>query len=847
LIQEKHSYADTSGQEHHVPIVGFAYPSYDARNACIAAVDVDISAEPTIEDLANRYRDVGAPLLFICCREELQCWDFTTQKANLYKKVSAEKICNFFDQNKEDFSPQRIFLARNLSHVSSKYQLEFVDRGQGFISVLEHEMGRQLARLINNVLAVFDEKLGRIQKGVELKRWLFRCAFWLLGAKILQDKSVKDFIKLDLEDISAVLRKVNQHYGRRDGLVVGDKRQQRALEAASKLIKRFASLKNLTIESLAYVYENTLIDEETRKAWGIHATPPYLVDYIVWQLFDWIRDIPQEERIVFEPTCGHAPFLLSASRLLREIYEGDRASLHKYLKDHLLGIEQDSFAREIARLSLTLADVPNPNGWQLDSVDVYEGEILSRAASKATVLLCNPPFQNFTPEKKASYATKGVTLEFGNKAAEVLARTLPYMPVGSAFGVILPRVFLHNKKLVSLRKYIIENFEIREICLLPENVFASARHISCLILGRKVRENDIVTKRNKVRYVRIPKDNLDEFKSTYNAETEIVNQAVGKKAPVYDFRLSILLSDVWKYWRGLARLGDIAVVGRGLEYKKVANSTSRDKFKGAVQGFVKFSKTLKDKSGNWKKQDIKLTELPDLYWIDLSDKAIKESRYGKSPGCAQILANYARTGSTPWRIKALIDREGLPVTNRFLIIRPRDTEWSLEALWALLNSPYANAFAYCHCMERDNLESTIRDIPLPECNSSDLQNLKRLVQEYFALYQENKEILKSEPSQKEAKKRMLAIDVEIMRLYDLPPKLEKHLLNLFNGYRRKGVDFKLDHYYHKGFESWIPLHEYLSEDYQRSTVSFVSKWVEDVRSPEIIKAFKAAEEAFKED
>ncbi|MFH1882658.1 MAG: N-6 DNA methylase [Planctomycetota bacterium] len=542
MIQEKYSYADTSGQEHHVPIVGFAHPSYDARNACIAAVDVDISAEPTIEDLANRYRDVGAPLLFICCREELQCWDFTTQKANLYKKVSAEKICNFFDQNKEDFSPQKIFLARNLSHVSSKYQLEFVD--QGLMSVLEHEMGRQLARLINNVLAVFDEKLGKIQKGVELKRWLFRCAFWLLGAKILQDKSVKDFIKLDLEDISAVLQKVNQHYGGRDGLVVGDKRQQRALEAASKLIKRFASLKNLTIESLAYVYENTLIDKETRNAWGIHATPSYLVDYIVWQLFDWIRDIPQEERTVFEPTCGHAPFLLSASRLLREIYGGDRAKLHKYLKDHLLGIEQDSFAREIARLSLTLADAPNPNGWNLVEGDVYQGEILPKLANKSTVLLCNPPFQKFSPENKAFYEKQGKQLYCFNKAAEVLWRTLPYMPVGSAFGVILPRVFLHNEKLASLRKYIVENFEIREIGLLPENVFDSVRHISCLILGRKVRENDIKTKRNQVRYVRIPKDNLDEFKNTYKAETKIVNQTIGKKAPVYDFRLSILLSDV---------------------------------------------------------------------------------------------------------------------------------------------------------------------------------------------------------------------------------------------------------------------------------------------------------------
>ena len=99
---------------------------------------------------------------------------------------------------------------------------------------------------------------------------------------------------------------------------------------------------------------------------------------------------------------------------------------------------------------------------------------------------------------------------------------------------------------------------------------------------------------------------------------------------------------------------------------------------------------------------------------------------------------------------------------------------------------------------------------------------------------------------KEAKRRMLAIDAEVMRLYDLPPKLEWQVLNLFDGHKRKGVDFDFDRYYPEGFESWIPLHEYLSEEYQRSTPSFVKKWVEEVRSPELIKALEIAMEAFEE-
>ena len=94
------------------------------------------------------------------------------------------------------------------------------------------------------------------------------------------------------------------------------------------------------------------------------------MDYIVWQLYDWIREIPENDRHVFEPACGHAPFLLSAMRLLRlEMQDRKEAEVHDYLKSHVHGVEIDDFAREIARLSLTLADIPNPNGW-----DVRDGE-----------------------------------------------------------------------------------------------------------------------------------------------------------------------------------------------------------------------------------------------------------------------------------------------------------------------------------------------------------------------------------------------------------------------------------------------------------------------------------------
>jgi len=287
-------------------------------------------------------------------------------------------------------------------------------------------------------------------------------------------------------------------------------------------------------------------------------------------------------------------------------------------------------------------------------------------------------------------------------------------------------------------------------------------------------------------------------------------------------------------------------VGRGIEYRSVKDSTSRTVFGEAKQGFVRFEKTIKDRRGQRKKVDIKITELPDLYWMDLSDEAIANPRYGMPTGQAQMLLNYARSGD-PWRLKALIDKEGIAITNRLLAIRPRLLDWHLKVLWAILNSPFSNAFVFCHSMERDNLEGTIRNIPVPKYKKEAFEKINRLVSDYFALEEEKEGILGVEPNKEQARRILLWIDAEVMRLYDLPPKMEKRVLDLFQGVQRKGVDFTFMGYYPEGFESAVPLHEYLSEEYQRSTITFADDWVEKHRSDEITGILRRAVEAFEEE
>jgi len=841
-LQENYTYAE----QQHVPLVGFAYEAYDARNACIAAVETTLRIESDLRDLATTYRGLGAPVLLFCCGNQVQWWSCRTKEPKQEDTFSIGEIETFFERHRQEFSPNSIYRAKTIGRLHRQQQLHFVDIG--LMPLLEKEMGERVSGLIVRMIETLYQKLGKPQMTDKIGRWLFQSAFWFLAAKILKDKGVRGFCSLNLENVSEVLERVKCHYNAEEEPDCSTQYKKQAIESAAMILNDFARLSNLTMESLAYVYENALVTKKTRKVMGTHATPSYLVDYIVWQLAPWIEQIPPEKRVVLEPTCGHAPFLTSAARLLRELLgEYDPVKRHQYLKRRLIGIERDSFAREVARLSMTLADVPNPNGWQLQLADVYEGNGLSRAAAKSTILLCNPPFQNFKQEEKSRYHN----LECDNKTGEVLARTLPYMPAGSVFGVILPRSFLSKSgNIIPLRKILIENFEIYEICVLPDKMFTWADHESAVILGRKRTSKRI---RNKTRFVRVREKTLDLFKDCYSAPAEVIEQVRFMASDNYDLSIPEL-EEVWIFCQRFNRLSalvDEEKTGKGLEYKGKpkkgetydikkhlppnAQTTSINRFKSAVQGYAKFD------------SKIKLTDIPKLYWMNLADEVIRRPGHGKETGLSQILINSAPVSRGPWRLKALIDKRGYPITSSFIAIRSKIEGWSLEVLWAILNSPLANAYIYCYGTKRLVGVKRVLGLPIPNISDDDLYHLDELVKDYFRTVSSKSGILQSHVDTKEAEKKILAVDAEVLRLYDLPPRLERQVLYLFDGWERRGVDFEFTRYFPKDFESFIPLHEYLSEEYQRSNVSFVSKWVEEVRSPQIIKAFEKAAEAFKED
>ncbi len=399
------------------------------------------------------------------------------------------------------------------------------------------------------------------------------------------------------------------------------------------------------------------------------------------------------------------------------------------------------------------------------------GDKLAKQAERNTIFLANPPFANFKPEERERYRRQGVELRFMNRAAEMLWRTIPKLSAGSVFGVVLPQTFLHSVNAAEVRRFLVAHCELQEICLFPDKVFSFSDAESAIILGRRLPAHSRRRLITQYRHVREPQ--MPTFRASFEASrTEAVRQSQFIESEECSLRVPDL-AELWATLGDKTVLNTIAKLGQGLIYHgthlpKGAVTYSDERFARAVQGFVHFDSGLE------------LNKLPTLRWMNLSDVVIRRPVSGTTTGVPQILLNYARVSRGPWRLKGLIDKVGRPVTSRFIVIRPRDQSYSLEVLWALINSPVANAYAYTHLSKRDNIVGDIRRIPIPTASS--FTAVDRAARNYLAGVADGRE-----PT--ELQSLFLQIDVEVLKLYSFSADLERALLDLFGGYNRVGVPF----------------------------------------------------------
>lgn len=818
-----HSYAlGTDQGDLIVPLVAFAHEPLDAGSACIAV----IAPEEDPELAVSRHQSLGAPVVFAHHDGHIQWWK-QGGTPRLCEKVAYQELPRFFEVHLGQLGPAMVYRAKTRGVFERVHQLDFVD--VGLMPLVESQVGDKLSTLVERAteeaLHVLDST-----KDHAGDRWLITKVFWLLAAKVLKDKSVPGFEKLSLHSVESVLEQVSLHYGASElHFALKEKRRREALKAAARIFDSFSSLAHVTPEGLASVYENTLVSKELRKTLGIHSTPAFLTRYVVWRLAPFIEEIPVERRQVLEPTCGQGSFLVAAMRLLRDLLPTSTSSDERkvYLRGSLHGLDLDPVAIELARLSLTLADIPNPDGWDLWHGDALIDKKLDDITETTTILLSNPPFENLTAAQVADL--EGARA--GSKASAILRRILPRLQPGGVFGVVLPQRLLKNKDASDLRKTITGNFEISEILLLSDKIFNYSGAEPAILIGRNIPQKA----RKPARYLRVREaDNL-RFQTTYqySSKRHIRQEHLGT-APSYNLRVPDF-DELWNYLRHANSFESIAKVGKGLEYKSKLPAgtitTSPAPFQNSKPGFTSALKSPP------------IHGLPQLTHLNLSTNIVRRSGLGMSVGIPQILIPYAPASRGPWRLKAFLDSKGHPITSRFLAIRPYSSDTSLQFLWALLNSPLANAFMFAHSSKRENLKETLERLPVPSYKPTEQQQITDLAKEYIAAASSIDRGPLFEGHGSSAKSILLAIDAKILQLYQLPPKLEKELLDYFAGWPRPGVPFEFDRYYSPGFESYVPLHVYLSSEFQSATVGRLLSLQSS--TPEVlVNALAHAREAF---
>jgi hypothetical protein len=824
-------------------LAAFAQYPADARSACVAVIEAP--GDPAFE--ISAYRELGAPIVFVPREDHLQWWTQGVRKPEFRASIKRSELPSFFRSHRDEFAPLAVYRAKTRGRFEKQFQLSFVDIG--LVSLVEGEIGKALSRLVERVATEMKHEIGADNLVDRSEEWLFKSIFWLLAAKILQDKEVPVFTDLNLRDVQNVFSKVASHYGTRlFSQGANDPARARALARAASSIAQFSNLRNVTSESLAYLYENALVSGETRKTLATHSTPGYLVDYIVWRLVPWIEQIPVSERNVFEPACGHAAFLVAALRVLRDLLPPSMSSASRrdYLRERLHGIDLDAFALEIARLSLTLADIPNSDGWDLRREDMFLDPFLSEQANRATVLLANPPFGRFNEQEKIAFRQKEGKL-CDEKATELLRRLLQNIQPGSVFGFIVPQSLLHGKHAASLRRLLMQDFEILEVLLFPDKVFTFSDIETALLFGHKPAGEK--SSDSLVTYKQVREADMERFRVSYSVTTSRkVPQARFASHPDAQLLLPDL-EEVWLWCQHLPVISSIAKISKGLDYKNSVQSISKTRFTGAIQGFAHVAREgrLKGQLSRRREPAVMIHQLPPKRWMSLAADTISSARSGTATDIPQVLVNYVRVSRGPWRLKAFLDEEGHPVTSAFLTVRPISQDHSILFLWALCNSPIANAYIYSHTMKRHILTGAFRRIPLPRVTRLQTEQVEDAARAYLQkLEKASEEPLIQQLDEDEAKRLLLQMDAEVLRLYGFPPRLERQLLDLFRGHQRPGVPFTFDQYFPADFEPNFPLHVYLSETYTRSTADRLAERHRNVTSPALLEALRNAACAFEE-
>lgn len=294
---------------------------------------------------------------------------------------------------------------------------------------------------------------------------------------------------------------------------------------------------DIDADILGEMYERYIGNiQDFKKKQGIYYTPTWVVDYIVKNTIGDMFENKSKKAIselrVLDMACGSGSFLLKAFDSFNEHYklnkkkyfqsgldlENETARITqktKILKEHIFGVDLDIKAVEIAQLNLLLKiaetkhrlpDVRNniKQGNSLIADESVAGKTAfnwnEEFTAKFDIVMGNPPYvrmENIAIPDRLYYKK---TYEFVPGRFDIyslfLEKGLKLLKKGGYLGFIIPNTFINNDDFWQLRKFILENYNLKHIAFLGYGVFGDAT-VSTIILIIQLPNELSEPKRNK--------------------------------------------------------------------------------------------------------------------------------------------------------------------------------------------------------------------------------------------------------------------------------------------------------------------------------------------------------------
>jgi len=439
---------------------------------------------------------------------------------------------------------------------------------------------------------------------------------------------------------------------------------------------------------LSALYEGVLLDPELRRQQGSYYTPHAQARKVLEHLP--IERIPPEARVVFDGSCGSGNLLRAAIERMETLFprRTTRRERAKYLGDHLIGLDIDPFAVNVARKVLLLTNYDDRQ-WNVRVGDFHDAT--NHPPKRPTIIIANPPFGSNTDDQ----------------AARFLAAYLDLLAPGGLMGIFLPAALLQNPGATAVRRRIVDTCDVLEMWRLPERAIPGS-HKAIVVLMLRHR----TASRHATRvYVVDKREDVADFAVAGKSASQsfVVDQDRWRHDPQARLRTGVL-EDVW------ASLTGRCLSLRAL-YGKTHNGVKARKDQQSSEAHPDYRRALIGSTGldpyciRW---DFQRADKFVLYPDD-HDRLRRELEGPRTPtdfevGVKLVIQGMRNAGS-PWRLVAAIDDTRLVVKESFIYVLPG--EHSLPVLAAILNSSVANAWYSEHDVERNIQQTILNELPVP--------------------------------------------------------------------------------------------------------------------------------------